>query len=328
MKAIEVITTARLHLGFYNFLESNTAYGSIGVSIDRPVARVVVKPSKDLVVNNFTDVKVEDVVELVTSKIGISNIEINIYSAIPRHVGLGSTTQLSLAIAYAINKLFNLGYSIRDLAALLGRGLVSGIGTAAFEKGGFIVDSGRFLNNNKILHEPKKGDDLPRVVYWAKLPRNWYFITIVPMNIQGLSEREEKRILSLPEKPPIEFQYELYKTLLLEMIPAISERNAKKFGKALTKIQLLTGKYFSRHQQGIFCCKETETIVNLLLKYGVYGVGQSSWGPVAYGIIDDRKKARIIMNNVLRELNNKGIKEYMAFIAKPNNRGATVKVVG
>ena len=97
------------------------------------------------------------------------------------------------------------------------------------------------------------------------------------------------------------------------------------FGKALTEIQYITGNYFSRYQAGVFCCRESEEAVKLLLRYGVYGVGQSSWGPAVYGVVDSKKKASYIAGKVVNGLRSMGISVKYVFISRPRNRGYILK---
>ena len=42
----------------------------------------------------------------------------------------------------AVNELYDLGLSVHEIAVKVGRGGTSGIGVAAFENGGFILDGG------------------------------------------------------------------------------------------------------------------------------------------------------------------------------------------
>ena len=72
----------------------------------------------------------------------IDGVKVKIEDTLPGHVGLGSGTQLALSIFSGIAKLYNIKIDIRKEAPKLGRGGRSGVGVAAFEKGGFIVDSG------------------------------------------------------------------------------------------------------------------------------------------------------------------------------------------
>ncbi|MET1160100.1 MAG: beta-ribofuranosylaminobenzene 5'-phosphate synthase family protein [Thermoprotei archaeon] len=320
MDAVEVITSARLHMGFYNFRDGDRAYGSIGAAIKEPRVRVIVSKAPQLEIVNETSIPVSDVVELVSKRLGIRGFKLIVKEAIPRHVGLGSTTQLALAIAQGINKVYGLGFSTRELALLLGRGLVSGIGIAAFELGGFIIDSGRVIKNEK-LELPHTTSDLPYPVYRAKLPNNWYFVVIVPRTSKRVSEKEEEPITAVPRELDRESKLRLYRILLYKLLPSIATKDIRGFGQAIYEIQRITGEYFSSYQEGIWCCRETEAIVDAMLRYGAYGVGQSSWGPVAYGIVDSSVKARELYHRVLRDLEREGVEIEHAYITNTRNRG-------
>ena len=303
---VEVESSARIHLGFYNMYNDGVAYGSIGVAVTEPIVRVRVKPSDKLVVDNKSGIPVDDVVSNVINKLRCDNVQIEVLEAIPRHVGLGSTTQLSLSLGYAIANLKGLKISIRELAVKLGRGVNSGIGVAAFESGGFIVDSGRYTSNGKV-YPPKTPYDIPHVVFRHKLPRDWYFIILLPKGIKGLSEREERSIMESPEPLPQDIQYELYKTLVLHLIPSVLRNDIVTFGKAVTKIQYIVGMYFSKYQGGIFCCDEVDYLVHSLLELGAYGAGQSSWGPTTYGIVKSISRARRLLRKVLERASSKSL---------------------
>ena len=66
-----------------------------------------------------------------------------IEDAIPRHIGLGSGTQIALAVAAALRTLHALPLDTADDARCSARGSRSGIGIASFEEGGVIVDAGK-----------------------------------------------------------------------------------------------------------------------------------------------------------------------------------------
>jgi beta-ribofuranosylaminobenzene 5'-phosphate synthase len=325
VNVVEVKTSARLHLGFYNYLTDNVAYGSIGVAIDKPLIRIIVRKSSGLRVKNYTGISVWDVIDNVVDKLGIRDFELEIYSMIPRHVGLGSTTQLTLSIAYALNILYGLGYTIEELAVRTGRGFVSGIGLWVFKYGGLIFDSGRTTSSGR-LRPPRNTSELPQPITRISIPGNWRFIVLIPRNIKGLHGRREEEILSRPRRIPVMTQYRIYKILLLKLIPSILRNNPRGFGEALTEIQVLTGKYFARYQGGIYCCRESEIIANILAKHGVYGVGQSSWGPTIYGLVDTSINTRKLLREIIRDIENNGVSLSNAFIAKPRNRGVIVSI--
>jgi beta-ribofuranosylaminobenzene 5'-phosphate synthase len=58
-------------------------------------------------------------------------------------------------------------------------------------------------------------------------------------------------------------------------------------------------------------------------KIGAYGVGQSSWGPALYGVVK-QEEAKQALSKVKMYL-NKSVSGH-TFIAKANNKGATIKV--
>ena len=190
-----VESSARLHLGFYNIISKNVAYGSLGVAVSEPKVVVSILKSKETAIVNNTSIKqLEKTVLKTINMLELNKVKVVVEKAIPRHVGLGSTTQLMLSIGYGISSLYKLNYSIRELAARLKRGTVSGIGIATFEKGGFVIDSGRIVSG-RIVKPPTKVEELPQIIYRKSIPKNWFFTVIIPKGVRGLTEREEKEIV-------------------------------------------------------------------------------------------------------------------------------------
>jgi beta-ribofuranosylaminobenzene 5'-phosphate synthase len=324
---ILVEASARIHMGFYNFLTDEVAYGDLGVAIDAP--KVVVKLSRigsdKVVIVNRSGVEVSDIIDALSKVFNLQGLSIEILSAIPRHIGLGSTTQTLLALAYGISKALGLKYSVRELAVKFCRGRDSGVGIAVFEKGGFVVNSGRRLTPHGKVLCPESVNDLPQTIFRAPVPRGWSFILFIPRRRRGFDEVSERRAMDIPIELPKDLQFELYKLVFLHMLPAILRRDIDVFGKALTKLQLIVGEYFSKYQGGVFCCEEVELIARSMLEYGAKGVGQSSWGPTVYGIVEGYAKAKKILNSVLKLVERRGIEvDYM--IVKGRNKGAEVVI--
>lgn len=324
-RTVRVEASARLHLGFYNIIRDGMAYGSLGVAIDRPLVLVEAAPSASVDVTvGGSEPHVEGLVRDVLSRLGARGVHVKIANYIPRHVGLGSTTQIALGVATAVSKLLGFDYTVRELAVLLGRGRDSGVGIAAFEGGGFVVDSGRSVREG-FVKPPESVDDLPQVILRRPLPGSWCFVVVVPEGVRGLDEKEERRALDVPECMSSELEYELYKTVLTSLLPSIARLDIETFGRSITKIQRLVGQYFAKYQAGTFCCEETEFLVNALLECGALGAGQSSWGPTAYGIVEGSRAAKRVLERVLRLADRKGLK-VSAFVARTRNRGARIEV--
>jgi beta-ribofuranosylaminobenzene 5'-phosphate synthase len=277
---VRVKSPARLHLGIIDLSGSlGRKYGSIGVAIEEPSVELFAEKSSESAVELAKGVRasadeIRRYAALVLQRYGVGgNVRIEVKRDIPRNVGLGSTTQLALSVAVAVSKLYGIKATIRDLSILLGRGIVSGIGTAAFERGGFIVDGGT-----------KTGERLPPVILRMDFPEEWFFVVVVPLAARGFGEDEERRIFEGISGSP-EVAGKISRLLVMGMLPALVERDLAGFGRALTEIQRLVGESFSRYQAGIFHSKESEELVRFMLENGASGAGQSSWGPTVYGLV-------------------------------------------
>lgn len=316
---VHVKSPARLHFGIIDLGgRLGRRYGSIGVAIDQPSVKVHAEKSDDVSAIcqkgiEISPAEIKDYVNRVIDHFKIpGGVRIKIEEGIPKHVGLGSTTQTALSVAAAITRLYGVNASTRDLSALLGRGEISGIGTAAFEDGCFIVDGG-----------VKAGGGPPPVLLRIGFPEDWFFAVVIPAHKKGLSEREEKRIFEKISAPP-SYAKEISHLLLMKMLPAIAEKNIKNFGDALTVIQTLVGKSFSRYQEGPYHSRISERLARFLLKNGAYGSGQSSWGPTVYGVVEGMGNCKKLKGKAEKFMKEKGFDGY-AFCTAANNQGASVK---
>ena len=79
--------------------------------------------------------------------------------------------------------------------------------------------------------------------------------------------------------------------VLMSLLPALVEADIESFGAALSEIQEMTGRWFAAAQGGTFAPGPTETLVRSMAQWGARGVGQSSWGPAVYGIVDGEESA-------------------------------------
>jgi beta-RFAP synthase len=199
-----------------------------------------------------------------------------VHRSIPAHSGLGSGTQLALAVARALAALHGLPAEPAVLARAVSRGRRSAIGTWAFALGGFIVEGGR-----------RPGDDgvAPLIGRYA-VPGSWRCVVAIPRGSPGLSgEAEAVAFARLP--PPPEGEAERVAHLvLMQLLPALVQGDLGSFGAALSEVQRITGAWFAPQQGGIFAPGPGETLIRRLAEWGAAGVGQSSWGPAVYGLVD------------------------------------------
>ncbi|MEM0027041.1 MAG: hypothetical protein QXT53_04395 [Ignisphaera sp.] len=326
MRSVTIVSSARIHFGFYNFLDDNIAWGGVGIAIDNPRIIVRVSESEEIKVDNRTNIDVSDVVNAVRDGLGVKGFSVEVLEAYPRHVGLGSTTQLALAIGYAVSLLYDLGLEIRDVAFKLGRGKYSGIGIAAFELGGFIVDSGRVVSSEGVVSPPSNVDDVPYPIYRQRIPKGWIFVVSIIKNAKGCGLNNHDKLLEKPVPLPKDTQLEFYKTLMLYILPSIARKDLGTFAVALTKFQRMVIENLEKVLETSIQCEEAKGVMDIMARHGLIGVGQSIWGPMVYGIYPYHyRKALGVANSITKEAKWRGYR-IESFVAEPRASGVEITI--
>jgi beta-RFAP synthase len=317
--AVLVKTPARLHLGFLDLNgELGRLYGSIGVAIERPNVVLEARLAHGLTVEGPEAERVAAFAEAFLRHFpAVPGAHLRLRSGIPAHVGLGSGTQLALAVGTALARLGGLGVTVDEIAARMGRGVHSGIGVAAFRYGGFVVDGGHPAGGGRSLPPP--------LLFRARLPPEWRFVVAIPEVDRGLSgEREQAAFRGLPPSSA-GLAEKLCRYLLMQMLPAVVEGDAARFGQALTEIQRLVGDSFAAVQGGRYANPVSGRLIDLWLEAGALGAGQSSWGPTVYALAVGEEQATALERSAREFLEHQGGGE--AFTVRPARRGATVRVL-
>lgn len=295
----------------------------MGVALQTPYVELEGERSgSEVVVQGQDSEYVTELVKIFGANYSVGGVRIFMKNGIPRHRGLGSGTQYSLAIGLALARLFNIDFSIPRLAHTMGRGRVSGIGTGVFESGGFIIDSGVALKEGGHAVE---SDIPPRPMLSVKVPESWVFVVAIPNTGRGLSGKVEEESMSVVPSGFENLSSEICKIVLLRMVPALLSADAYSFGRGLSRVQELTGLFFSKEQVGIFQSETSEKCIRTMLSEGAYGAGQSSWGPAVYGLVDDFGLAKGIEARV-RDLLARSVGGSV-FISRCNNSGAIVREI-
>lgn len=280
---VRIKTSSRLHLGFMD-LNGNLGrrYGSIGVSLSAPCTEISVQKHSHLAIQNATEYLAQRLTACVqdfAKHYQINpNVLIQVHNSIPEHKGLGSGTQIALAISTALVHTYGIKATARDLSSVLGRGKRSSIGLQSFEHGGLIIDSGK-----KLDHNGTPISDPPETLFRFDFPDEWKFVVIVPEEKQGLSGEQEKKAIG-KLKPSKEISEKICRMVMMQLLPSFMSRDIDKFGNSLTELDRQTGLFFKPVQGGIYSEKLSYTLIEHLLASGAYGAGQSSWGPTVYGL--------------------------------------------
>lgn len=323
---IEVRTGARLHLGL---LDNNGGhgrlYGSIGLAVDRPSIILRAEPSDSLVVEGMEIERVtayaRRFIQQYRRPVGA---HLNLLTSIPAHVGLGSGTQIALAVGTALARLAGLNFRTEEVALAGGRGARSGIGIAAFQRGGFVVDGGHRVAEGNPDGEAEY-DGVPPILFRHPVPRDWYFVTVIPGKAQGFSgEKENSAFLHLAREST-QLVEKVSRLLLMKMLPSLVEKDVSGFGQAMTGIQRMIGDFFAPVQGGRYSNPISEKVIEFLLERGAAGAGQSSWGPAVYGLVRGNAAARKLRDEVRSFL--LGLGDGQVFCVQPRNRGAVVREI-
>ncbi len=306
---------ARLHLGFYDLsCARGRRFGSLGLTLDgiNTTVRVATTPAESSPrVTGAEPERARRILDRLRERLGeFSCGDVVIGPAIPPHAGLGSGTQLALALATAIAQLNGIERSARELAALCGRGARSGIGIAAFEAGGFIVDSGR-----------GPATEIPTAIAQLPFPERWRVLLVLDRAWRGLSGREEQRAFAELAPMARSTGQELSHLTLTAILPALAEEDFPSFSAALGIVQRRGGEYFASQQGGAFTSPRVASIIeSLSAVYNLDGWGQSSWGPTGFIFISSPELANEVLRDALRRFPAQQGIEFR--LCKARNKGA------
>jgi beta-ribofuranosylaminobenzene 5'-phosphate synthase len=209
----------------------------------------------------------------------------------PPHMGLGSGTQLGLAVAQALTLANHLGpLEVVDLARRVDRGRRSAIGIHGFALGGVLVEAGK-----------RPSEHVAPLVARLPFPESWRIVLILPpwgKGLHGLAESQVFRDLAGPMDQSTTDA--LCRLVLLGMLPALVEQDLPAFGEALYDFNRRVGEAFRRVQGGRYSHAQTADVVAFVRRQGVSGVGQSSWGPAIFALTEDQEKG-VDLSHRLRE---------------------------
>jgi beta-RFAP synthase len=310
-------TPSRLHVGFIDLNGGlGRLFGSLGIALERPGWVLEASTSARCEAQGPGAGEVRRILETLGGTTGaLPAVSIHVRQAIPRHAGLGSGTQLELAVARAVSWLTGERPTTPELARLVRRGKRSGIGIAAFDAGGFVVDAGGPCGGTAS----QERQEIPPVIFRHPVPEDWVFMVATPAGSVGLSGGPEERVfLDLP--PMSEGQAgRISRLVLMKVLPAVMADDVERFGEGITEIQTLVGDHFAPFQGGRYATEVGARITELALKRGAAGVGQSSWGPTVFALVRGEDHAADLAGEVARLLGAEGGN---VFTTRAANRGA------
>ncbi len=294
---IEIRTPSRLHFGLLALgAMRSRQFGGVGLMVREPDLVVRVERADDGfdASGPMTDRAVAFAKRFAERaqqrSIGraISGARISVRRAPRPHTGLGTGTQLAMAVARGLAALIGrdeLGPA--ELARLVGRGRRSAIGLHGFFHGGLIVEGGK-----------RDSDGVSPMVVQQSFPDDWPIVVVTPERLAGLAGQRETHAFSTMTPTPDSVTGRLCELTLLGLLPAVIERDLDTFGDALYEMQQVVGQCFAAAQGGVYADPMLERIVGCIRESGVRGVGQSSWGPTVYAVTPNEQVADEIARRV------------------------------
>ena len=269
---------ARLHFGVLDLGGSRGRwFGGIGAAVAAPTLLVSASHADTLEVLGEDAQRAAAFARRFVAHHKLQNgTRVRVHRALPGHVGLGSGTQLALAVARALAELHGLDAPTSELARAVGRAHRSAVGTWIFDGGGFVIEGGRRPDRNGC------GPLLARLTF----PPTWRCAIAIPEGTPAISGETEAAAFARLPAPPEADVTRVAHTVLMALLPALADADLPAFGAALTEIQRITGRWFDSVQGGTFASGPSAQLVESISAWGASGVGQSSWGPAVYGIVD------------------------------------------
>jgi beta-ribofuranosylaminobenzene 5'-phosphate synthase len=281
--SVEVEAPARLHLGFLDLHGGlGRRFGSIGLTIDTLATRLHAERSSAITASGPGAERALRYARAYISGRGIEGgVDLRLMQTIPDHVGLGSGTQMALAVGTAIERLYGGESDSAAIALQLDRGKRSGIGIGAFDQGGFLLDCGR-------------GDaaGVPPVAVRLPFPQQWRALLLFDTRGQGLhGEAEVAAFSKLPEFPA-QLAAHLCRLVMMQVLPGVLEGQYQPFTQAISEIQRTVGDHFAPAQGGRFTSPVISAALDWSAEQGFGGIGQSSWGPTGFVLLEDAAQAQ------------------------------------
>jgi beta-ribofuranosylaminobenzene 5'-phosphate synthase len=303
-------TPSRIHMTLIDLNASlGRIDGGIGLALEEPYVKIRAEKSDEIAVTGPLKERAEDAARRVFDALRLSGgVKLDVLDAYSQHVGLGSGTQIGLAAGMAVCRLYEKDVAVVEVAKIIGRGGTSGVGVAAFESGGFILDGGHSIKEKKDFLPSSASEASPAPVLARYNFPDWKIAIVMP-KIEGefAGSAEVDIFQKFCPIPPGQVE-RLSRLILMKILPSVVDEDIKAFGEGINEIQKFGFK-------GVEVALQTPEVRGLMeeCKEYSYGVGLSSFGPAIYCIIKDENGLK---NSI------KGEAEIM--ITKANNEGATI----
>lgn len=313
-RLIRVTAPTRLHCGLLSLHGPGNRYGGAGLMVNEPGLQITLSSAPRFEATGPLSERIEAFVHVWMKFAHVDRLpdcRITVNRITPAHAGLGTGTQLALSVAAGLNRWFHLPeLEAAALAASVGRGARSAIGTYGFHHGGFLVERG------KSPDEPLSPLDCR-----LEIPPDWRFVLFRPVEGEGLSGAAEQRVFDAIDADHEALSRRLRDELRLRMVPALARGDFDPFSESLYAFGHGSGLLFAREQGGPYNGPLLQMLVDRVRGLGVRGVAQSSWGPTLFAVLPNPQAA----HEFAQQLPQIAACELSVCTATPNAHGARIE---
>ncbi|TRO56124.1 hypothetical protein E4K73_47890 [Streptomyces sp. IB201691-2A2] len=210
-------------------------------------------------------------------------VEVEILRELPRHVGLGTGTALSLGLVRLAGELSGVTPSEADLLKYSRRAGTSGIGFHSFLRGGFIIDGG----------QPDRGQELkpsgasrprepPPLIAHMELPETWRVALMLPGTGRRTSGAAEQDFFAENTPTPYDECLRAFPALYHGVAVAVARADLGLLKKSLIEYQRLGFKRLEISAQST----QVRSLLNALHEFPGCASGMSSFGPLIFAVYD------------------------------------------
>jgi beta-RFAP synthase len=325
---IHVQTPSRLHFGLLSLsAEANWAnhlgetvhparrFGGVGLMVHEPGVCLTARPAAAWSADGPLAERALAFARACAATLppdSVVPLALHVTRAAPEHQGLGTGTQLGLAVARAVTAAAgHTEESAIDLARRVGRGGRSALGVHGFARGGLLVEAGKAA--------PR---EVAPLVARLDFPEDWPVVLILAPR-RGLHGGAESRAFERLAQTARgrEATDPLCRLVLLGLLPAVAERDCRAFGEALFEFNVRVGELFAPVQGGVYANSVVADVVAFVRGQEIAGVAQSSWGPGVCAVAPDTDAAANLATRLRRQF---GWAEVLVTGAR--NTGAAVEI--
>jgi beta-ribofuranosylaminobenzene 5'-phosphate synthase len=267
---VRVLAGSRLHFGL---LDTVDPFGGVGLMVQQPQTEVWVSPSQAFAYVGPASARAEQISEKIAIAANLDSrrppCQVHVKRHPPAHCGLGSGTQLAMAVAEGICRFLQLKADNETISLeFAARGKRSALGLNGYAHGGLIFESSTGTGR------------LNEIQCRVEMPEDWCVAILRPQPEGDLVHGKEE-VAMFAKLPPADLaiKQQLNEIAVNELMVAAAAGDFNSFASAVSRYNRLSGMLFAGIQGGPYNGLRVTSLVKWLNDRGVGGVGQSSWGP-------------------------------------------------